>query len=107
MKTLIVAVLIVKIFVSVETVLAAGYVLENSTSGNGSLCRQPSPMNIAYYNAAGSVESQDVPLAAETWNDVPAVVHFTQVGSPGSAVVIVNSTNNPFAPVVGRTYNSG
>ncbi len=55
-------------------------------------CRQGSP-TVYYYNGADSVESQYVPLAAESWNDMPAQVFLIPISSPtaSSTNIIIQS----------------
>ena len=103
-KSLIVAILVAVIIVSSETVLTHGLALETS---NGSKCTQPSPMQITYYSGTSASDSYQVPLAAESWNDMPAMIHLSSIASSGSAAITVASTLDPSRLFLGITFTAG
>ncbi len=89
-----------------ELPMAHGLALFHSMDNNGSLCSQPKPMQITYFNNAASSDSYQVPLSAEAWNDAPVMIHLSSTSSLGSATIIVNSTNSPNFDFYGITYNA-
>ncbi len=64
-------------------------------------------MNISYLNIASPVENYQVPLAAESWNDVPAFIHLSSTSDQGSAMIIVNSTYDQNFKLTGGTPYGG
>src|SRR5713101_1901852 len=86
--------------------MAHGLTLFHSMDNNGSLCNQPKPMQITYFNNAGSNDSYQVPLSAEAWNDAPVLIHLSSASSPTSATIIVNSTQNQNFDFYGITYSA-
>ncbi len=94
MKPIAVAIVIsMIIFTSIYTG-TFGYVLETSVTGNGSVCRQRSPLQLTYFNQLSASNSYYLSLAVEAWNDVPSYAHFSSVSSQSSANVIVTDEDN-------------